>query len=139
MVPEDETKYSDASACGNEIATEKTIVRKYIIDSLCYWASEYHIDGFRFDLMGVIDIETMNLAREALLKINPDIIMYGEGWTGGPGAIPESSRALKLNDKKLPGIGMFSDDIRDVVKGHVFYMDELGFVNGGKGKEEIRH
>ena len=136
MDPEDETKYSDASACGNEIATEKTMVRKYIIDSLCYWASEYHIDGFRFDLMGVIDIETMNLAREALLKINPDIIMYGEGWTGGPGAIPESSRALKLNDKKLPGIGMFSDDIRDVVKGHVFYMDDLGFVNGGKGKEE---
>ena len=75
----DDTNYSDASACGNEIASEKPMVRKYIIDSLCYWASEYHIDGFRFDLMGVLDIETLNEARKALLKINPDIIMYGEG------------------------------------------------------------
>ena len=130
MDSSDATKYSDASACGNEIASEKPMVRKYIIDSLCYWASEYHIDGFRFDLMGVLDIETLNEAREALLKINPDIIMYGEGWTGGESALPESERGMKINAKKTPGIGMFSDDIRDVVKGHVFYMDELGFVNG---------
>lgn len=130
MDSSDATKYSDASACGNEIASEKPMVRKYIIDSLCYWASEYHIDGFRFDLMGVLDIETLNEAREALLKINPDIIMYGEGWTGGESALPESERGMKLNAPKTPGIGMFSDDIRDVVKGHVFYMDELGFVNG---------
>lgn len=130
MDSSDATKYSDASACGNEIASEKPMVRKYIIDSLCYWASEYHIDGFRFDLMGVLDIETLNEAREALLKINPDIIMYGEGWTGGESALPESERGMKINAPKTPGIGMFSDDIRDVVKGHVFYMDELGFVNG---------
>ncbi len=130
MDSSDATKYSDASACGNEIASEKPMVRKYIIDSLCYWASEYHIDGFRFDLMGVLDIETLNEAREALLKINPDIIMYGEGWTGGESTLPESERGMKINAKKTPGIGMFSDDIRDVVKGHVFYMDELGFVNG---------
>ena len=99
----DAAKYSDASACGNEIASEKPMVRKYIIDSLCYWASEYHIDGFRFDLMGVLDIETLNEARNA---------------------------------PRTPGIGMFSDDIRDAVKGHVFYMDELGFVNGAADRGE---
>lgn len=128
-------KFSDASACGNEIASEQPMVRKYIIDSLCYWADEYHIDGFRFDLMGVLDIETLNLAREALLKINPDIILYGEGWTGGDSTLPAAKRGMKDNAPKLLGYGMFSDDIRDVVKGHVFYMDELGFVNGGENLE----
>lgn len=132
----DDAKYSDASACGNEIASEKPMVRKYIIDSLCYWASEYHIDGFRFDLMGVLDIETLNEARKALLKINPDIIMYGEGWTGGESTLPESKRGMKINAPRTPGIGMFSDDIRDAVKGHVFYMDELGFVNGAADRGE---
>lgn len=132
----DAAKYSDASACGNEIASEKPMVRKYIIDSLCYWASEYHIDGFRFDLMGVLDIETLNEARKALLKINPDIIMYGEGWTGGESTLPESERGMKINAPRTPGIGMFSDDIRDAVKGHVFYMDELGFVNGAADRGE---
>lgn len=132
----DAAKYSDASACGNEIASEKPMVRKYIIDSLCYWASEYYIDGFRFDLMGVLDIETLNEARKALLKINPDIIMYGEGWTGGEGTLPESERGMKINAPRTPGIGMFSDDIRDAVKGHVFYMDELGFVNGAADRGE---
>lgn len=132
----DAAKYSDASACGNEIASEKPMVRKYIIDSLCYWASEYHIDGFRFDLMGVLDIETLNEARKALLKINPDIIMYGEGWTGGESTLSESERGMKINAPRTPGIGMFSDDIRDAVKGHVFYMDELGFVNGAADRGE---
>lgn len=132
----DAAKYSDASACGNEIASEKPMVRKYIIDSLCYWASEYHIDGFRFDLMGVLDIETLNEARKALLKINPDIIMYGEGWTGRESTLPESERGMKINAPRTPGIGMFSDDIRDAVKGHVFYMDELGFVNGAADRGE---
>ena len=132
----DDAKYSDASACGNEIASEKPMVRKYIIDSLCYWASEYHIDGFRFDLMGVLDIETLNEARKALLKINPDIIMYGEGWTRGESTLPESERGMKINAPRTPGIGMFSDDIRDAVKGHVFYMDELGFVNGAADRGE---
>lgn len=131
----DKDRYSDASACGNEIASEKPMVRKYIIDSLCYWAAEYHIDGFRFDLMGVLDIETLSQARQALLKINPDIILYGEGWTGGNSTLPENMRAMKLNAKDLPGYGMFSDDIRDAIKGHVFYMDDLGFANGGTDKE----
>ena len=100
----DAAKYSDASACGNEIASEKPMVRKYIIDSLCYWASEYHIDGFRFDLMGVLDIETLNEARKALLKINPDIIMYGEGWTGGESTLPESERGMKINAPRTPAL-----------------------------------
>lgn len=128
--------YSDASACGNEIASEKPMVRQYIIDSLCYWVREYHIDGFRFDLMGVLDIETLNLARKELQKINPDIILYGEGWTGGESTLPEDKRAMKINACKMNGYGMFSDDIRDTVKGHVFYMDEPGFVNGADGKED---
>ena len=131
----DGDKYSDASACGNEVASDQPMMRKYIIDSLVYWASEYHIDGFRFDLMGVLDIETMNLARKALEKVNPDIIMYGEGWTGGDSTLPADERALKVNVGKLDGIGVFSDDLRDGVKGHVFYGEEPGFVNGAKDKE----
>ena len=115
---------------------ENRALWQYQIDSLCYWASEYHIDGFRFDLMGVLDIETLNEARKALLKINPDIIMYGEGWTGGESTLPESERGMKINAPRTPGIGMFSDDIRDAVKGHVFYMDELGFVNGAADRGE---
>ena len=131
----DGDKYSDASACGNEVASDQPMMRKYIIDSLVYWASEYHIDGFRFDLMGVLDIETMNLARKALEKVNPDIIMYGEGWTGGNSTLPADERALKVNVGKLDGIGVFSDDLRDGVKGHVFYGEEPGFVNGAEDKE----
>ena len=136
----DGDRYSDASACGNEVASERPMVRKYIIDSLCYWVSEYHIDGFRFDLMGVLDIETMNQARAALIKLKPDIILYGEGWTGEDSVMPEDQRGLKVNVSKMPGYGMFSDDIRDSVKGHVFYYDQLGFADGGTGKEnDIRY
>ncbi|MEE1009507.1 MAG: type I pullulanase [Agathobacter sp.] len=128
-------EYSDASACGNEIASEQYMVRKYIIDSLCYWVKEYHIDGFRFDLMGVLDIETLNQARKKLVEINPDIILYGEGWTGGDSTLPDDERALKVNVSKLDGYGVFSDDIRDGIRGHVFYLEQKGFVNGGKGME----
>ena len=129
-------EYSDASACGNEFASDMPMARKYIIDSLCYWVREYHIDGFRFDLMGVLDIETMNLAARELRKINPDIIMYGEGWTGGSSTIPEEKRALKCNTKKFDGIGAFSDDFRDSVKGHVFEFELPGFVNGEGAKAD---
>ena len=135
-----ETGYSDASACGNEVASEKPMVSKFIIDSLKYWASEYHIDGFRFDLMGVLDIETMEKAAEELRKINPDIIIYGEGWTGGPSTLPDEKRCLKMNTPKYHGIGAFSDDIRDGIKGHVFNLEETGFVNGKEGLEnDIRY
>lgn len=135
-----ETGYSDASACGNEVASEKPMVSKFIVDSLKYWVSEYHIDGFRFDLMGVLDIETMEKAVAELRKINPDIIIYGEGWTGGPSTLPDDKRCLKMNTPKYQGIGAFSDDIRDGIKGHVFNLEETGFVNGKEGLEnDIRY
>lgn len=128
-------EYSNASACGNEVASEHPMARKYIVDSVCYWAREYHIDGFRFDLMGVLDIETMNELSGRLHEINPCIILYGEGWTGGESTIPEYLRAQKKNVRMLHDIGMFSDDIRDTVRGHVFYENERGFVSGKPGME----
>ena len=131
-------EYSDASACGNETASERYMFRRYMVDSVVYWAKEYHIDGFRFDLMGIHDIETMKLIREELNKIDLSIIMYGEGWTGGPSPLKEELAALKKNTYKFDKlqIAAFSDDCRDGVKGHVFYDEETGFVNGKDGLEE---
>ena len=130
-----ETGYSNASACGNEVASEKPMVSKFIIDSLKYWASEYHMDGFRFDLMGCLDIVTMEKAAEELRKINPDIILYGEGWTAGSSTLPDDKRCLKMNTPNYHGIGAFSDDIRDGIRGHVFNLKETGFVSGKKDSE----
>ena len=127
----DETGYTDGSGCGNEVASDRPMVQKLIVDSLIYWAKEYHIDGFRFDLMGVLDIDTMNVIAERLKEIRPDIYLYGEGWNGGPSSLAEEKRAFKASAKKMPEIGMFNDDIRDTIKGSVFYDDHLGFVNGG--------
>ena len=127
----DETGYTNGSGCGNEVASDRPMVQKLIEDSLIYWAKEYHIDGFRFDLMGVLDIDTMNVIAERLKEIRPDIYLYGEGWNGGPSSLAEEKRAFKASAKKMPGIGMFNDDIRDTIKGSVFYDDHLGFVNGG--------
>lgn len=127
----DETGYTNGSGCGNEVASDRPMVQKLIVDSLIYWAKEYHIDGFRFDLMGVLDIDTMNVIAERLKEIRPDIYLYGEGWNGGPSSLAEEKRAFKASAKKMPGIGMFNDDIRDTIKGSVFYDDHLGFVNGG--------
>ena len=131
-------EYSDASACGNETASERYMFRRYMVDSVVYWAKEYHIDGFRFDLMGIHDIETMKLIREELNKIDSSIIMYGEGWTGGSSPLKEELAALKKNTYKFDKlqIAAFSDDCRDGVKGHVFYDEETGFVNGKDGLEE---
>lgn len=131
-------EYSDASACGNETASERYMFRRYMVDSVVYWAKEYHIDGFIFDLMGIHDIETMKLIREELNKIDSSIIMYGEGWTGGPSPLKEELAALKKNTYKFDKlqIAAFSDDCRDGVKGHVFYDEETGFVNGKDGLEE---
>lgn len=127
----DETGYTNGSGCGNEVASDRPMVQKLIVDSLIYWAKEYHIDGFRIDLMGVLDIDTMNVIAERLKEIRPDIYLYGEGWNGGPSSLAEEKRAFKASAKKMPGIGMFNDDIRDTIKGSVFYDDHLGFVNGG--------
>lgn len=129
-------KYSNASGTGNETASERAMVRKLMIDSLKYWVTEYHIDGFRFDLMGVHDTETMQLIDAELRKINPDIILYGEGWTGGSSPLAEGKRLVKANILDVDRIGAFNDDFRDGIKGHVFNSKEAGFANGATGFEE---
>jgi pullulanase len=133
---DEDGEWSNASGCGNETASERTMMRKFIIESCKFWATEYKIDGFRFDLMGIHDIETLNLLSEELKKIDPTIFVYGEGWTGGSSPLPDSLRALKANTLKLTEIAAFSDDIRDAIKGSVFDTASKGFVNGGKGMEE---
>lgn len=128
--------YSDASGCGNETASERQQMRNFIINSVRYWAEEYHIDGFRFDLMAIHDIETMNLVAKALKEINPDIFIYGEGWTAGDSPLPVEQRALKENVSKMPQIAVFSDDIRDAIKGHYTDASDRGFATGKPGLEE---
>ena len=121
---------SNATACGNETASEAPMMRKFMVESVLYWAREYHIDGFRFDLMGVHDIATMNLLADSLRKVRPDILLYGEGWTAGDSPVPGSLRALKKNVSKLHNIAVFSDDIRDGIKGSVFDINDIGFASG---------
>lgn len=128
--------YSDASGCGNETASERQQMRDYIINSVKYWAKEYHIDGFRFDLMAIHDIETMNQVIAALKEINPNIFVYGEGWTAGDSPLPVDQRALKENVAKMPQIAVFSDDIRDAIKGHYTDAADRGFATGKPGLEE---
>ena len=128
--------YSDGSGCGNETASERAMMRKYIVDSVVYWATEYHIDGFRFDLMGVHDLDTMKAVRKALDQVNPDIMVYGEGWTGGESALPAAQLATKNNIYRLDRVGAFSDDIRDGIKGSVFDFLDKGFVSGKDDMEE---
>ena len=128
--------FYNGSACGNELASERHMVRKMIMDSVIYWAKEYKLDGFRFDLMGVLDIETMNRIYEELSKINPDIILYGEGWAGGTCGLSEKKRALKVNAPQLRYVGVFNDDLRDGVRGDVFVSGAKGFIAGASGMEE---
>lgn len=127
---------SDASGCGNELATERGMVRKFIVDSVAWWAEEYHFDGFRFDLMGIIDIETMNLIRKRLDLIDPGIFLYGEGWIAAESPYPDSLRATKLNTPKLDRISSFCDDIRDGLKGTPFNRYSIGFISGLTLREE---
>ena len=128
--------FSDAAACGNETASEREMMRKFIIESVKYWTEEYHLDGFRFDLMGIHDIETMNLLAGEIKQINPNSLIYGEGWTAGDSPLPEAKRALKKHTHQMPKVAAFSDDIRDGIKGSVFEDESTGFVNGAKGMEE---
>jgi len=130
--------FSNGSGCGNELASERYMVRKLIVDSVIYWTKEYHLDGFRFDLMGLHDIETMKQIRTELDKIDPSIIVYGEGWTGGWTPLRSEDSAVKQNIIKFEKmqIAAFSDDTRDSVKGHVFNINERGYVNGRIGLEE---
>ncbi len=129
-------KLSDASACGNETASDRAMMRKYILESVAYWAKEYHLDGFRFDLMGIHDITTMNEVVETVKKVNPNIFVYGEGWTAADSPLPVDQRALKKNVTQMPKITAFSDDIRDGLKGSVFDEESTGFVSGAKDTEE---
>ena len=128
--------YSDATGCGNEVASERDMVRQFMMESVCYWAQEYHVDGFRFDLMGVHDIETMNEISTALHKINPSIFIYGEGWTAGASPLDEKLRAIKKNVAQLHDIAAFSDDIRDGLRGPYDKVKETGFVGGKTGTAE---
>ena len=127
---------SNATGCNNETASEMPMMRKFMMESLLYWTKEYHIDGFRFDLMGVHDISTMNLISDELHKIKPDILLYGEGWTSGASPLPDAVRALKSNASHLHHIAVFSDDMRDGIKGSVFDGKDRGFASGKPGMEE---
>lgn len=128
--------FSNASACGNETASDRPMFRKFMLESMRYWVEEYHIDGFRVDLMGIHDIETMNLISAELHRIKPDVLLYGEGWTSGSSPLPESKRAIKANAHLLDRIAVFSDDIRDGIKGSVFDHLDPGFVSGKTGAEQ---
>lgn len=131
--------FSNGSACGNDFAAGRAMVDNYIADSVMYWAKEYHLDGFRFDLMGLLTVELMNRIRQELdEEFGPgEKILYGEPWRAGESPMEEGTKAaLKENIQYLSqGVAMFSDDTRDVIKGHVFYEKEKGFVNGEPGLE----
>ena len=128
--------YSDASGCGNETASDLAQMSDYIVNSVKYWADEYHIDGFRFDLMAIHDTETMNKVAKELKEINPSIFVYGEGWTAGDSPLAVEKRALKENVSKMTDIAVFSDDLRDAVKGHFTDAADRGFATGKPGLEE---
>ena len=127
--------FSNGSGCGNEFASERPMARRYLIDSILYWAKEYHIDGFRFDLMGLYDAESINAVRAALdaLPGGRDILLYGEPWQGGASQLHryEANKAnlAMLNER----VGIFCDDTRDAIKGGCFDAREPGYVEGKPG------
>lgn len=128
--------WSDASGCGNETASDREQMANFIVNSVKYWADEYHVDGFRFDLMAIHDTETMNRVASELKQVRPDIFVYGEGWTAGDSPLVPERRALKENVSKMKGVAVFSDDLRDAVKGHYSNAEDRGFASGKPGNEE---
>lgn len=131
-------EYSNGSGCGNEIATERRMARKFIIDSIIYWAKEYKIDGFRLDLMGLYDIQTVEEIRKELDKIDKDILLLGEGWKGGESTLSNEDSMIKDNIRKIENkrIACFNDNLRDAIKGNVFSDSDRGFVSGKANLEE---
>ena len=130
----DNGAYSNGSGCGNDTASERSMVRKYIVESVKYWCDEYHIDGFRFDLVGLLDVDTINELVEAVHAERPDVIFYGEGWTMTTAVTKEGVElATQSNSRKTPGFAYFSDNIRDALKGSVFDKGP-GFVSGDTNK-----
>lgn len=122
--------YSNGSGCGNETASDQPMMRRFMLESVKYWINEYHIDGFRFDLMGIHDIETMNQIRQAVDEIDPSIFIYGEGWSAGSCAIPGEQLGVKANVPKMPGIAAFSDEIRDALRGPFTDDTKPGWLGG---------
>ena len=129
-------KYSDGSGCGNETASERPLMRAFMLESMKYWATEYHIDGFRVDLMGVHDIETMNLIQHELTELDPTLFIYGEGWSAGTCAYPLDKLAVKAHTLQMPGIAAFSDDMRDALRGPFSDDSKGAFLAGLPGEEE---
>lgn len=127
---------SDASGCGNETASERAMMRKFMVESVEYWMKEYHIDGFRFDLMGIHDIETMRQIRKAAEKIDPNVLIYGEGWAAGAPQLPEGDAAMKAEVHRLPGIAAFSDEMRDALRGPFSNDRQPAMLAGLSGNKE---
>lgn len=128
--------YSNGSGCGNETASERPLMRQFMIESMKHWVNEYHIDGFRVDLMGIHDIETMNAIRAEIDKIDPSIYIYGEGWSAGTCAYPHDKLAMKAHTAQLKGIGAFSDEMRDALRGPFSDNHKGAFLAGKEGEEE---
>ena len=127
--------FANGTGVGNDTASERKMMRKFMIDSVTYWAKEYNLDGFRFDLMGIHDYETMNEIRKAVNQIDPSIILHGEGWDLNTPLAAEL-KANQKNAEKMKGIAHFNDNIRDGLKGSVFEEKESGFVNGKENMED---
>lgn len=129
--------FSNGSGTGNETASERSMMRKFMIDSLLMWTKEYNFSGYRFDLMALHDVETMNLIYQALTAIDPTIMVYGEPWMGGSSPLPASQQANKVNLHLMEGVGAFNDDFRDAMKGSVFNKEDAGFIQGVYGAQKI--
>ena len=127
---------SNGSGCGNETASDKPMMRRFMLESVKHWISEYHIDGFRFDLMGCHDIETMNAIRQTVDSIDPHIFIYGEGWSAGQCALPNEQLAMKANIAQMPRVAAFSDEIRDALRGPFSDDTKGAFLAGIAGEEE---
>ena len=127
---------SNGSGCGNETASDKPMMRRFMLESVKHWISEYHIDGFRFDLMGCHDIETMNAIRQTVDSIDPHIFIYGEGWSAGQCALPNEQLAMKANIAQVPRVAAFSDEMRDALRGPFSDDTKGAFLAGIAGEEE---